>query len=168
MWTFSKNPLITKVRDDAMQERAPTPTVTKFAASRRVTLLHYLQVCIQNEFELAFLSRERGRFKSRGTSHFLFAVFDSFQYTIVENIFVETIRFAEHCRNHLLCWTHNRRDCFWRIHFHWRSHCSHTHKLLPWIPCICNTFCWLKQYNRYPSCLNVWNDMRRPVIHFSA
>lgn len=118
-----------------------------------------LFTCLRTEWfwTCISLSWERGRFKLRGTSLFS----QSSALSPVHN-----------CWKHF-CWTLQKSLVllntqslrpFRRNRFHRRSHCSHTHKLLPSIPCICNTFCWLKTILQLPC--NVWNDMRRPVIHF--
>lgn len=93
---FSRKSAFTKVRDDADEGiTAPTPTVMKFAAFRQSCFCNiYISVYRMNS-ELAFLSWERGHFKLRGTAHFVSAVFDFLQYTIVD-ISVEIFCFAEH------------------------------------------------------------------------
>lgn len=142
-----------------MQEKTANADSDEICSIQVVMLLNYLHVCVQNDFELASLSLswERGRFKLRGTSLFS-------QSSALSPVY--------NCWKHF-CWTLQKSLVllntqslrpFRRNRFHRRSHCSHTHKLLPSIPCICNTFCWLKTILQLPC--NVWNDMRRPVIHF--
>lgn len=109
---FPKNPFCfyESARRCRCRKKQPTPTVTKYAASRWSCFWIIYMFAYRMILNL-HLSLEKGVVLNWGGHHFFRSLPHSLRYTIVENIFVE------HCRNHWFCWTHNRWDRFEGIVF---------------------------------------------------